>query len=406
MTLDRMYALVGNWRVNEGEKGLSVYSYNPENARLELIETRFRHVSVGMQFLDEERNLVYLVDERGSDRERDGEGGYVLAVSLDPETGKLTLINEKHTLMPKPACLWMDKSGRYLLVVHHLNDYYASKIIKDEDGRFRSWSEYDDGGVVVFRLNGDGSIGDICDVSLIKGQWNGKNHKVPRQHCICADPSGELYVVCDKGLDRLYTYRLDREEGRIIPLSVYQAGEGTAPRHCIFHPKLPLLYCIYEQRAEVVVFRFQRETGILEPLAAVPLMLEMTADEDVYAIDAVIHPNGRYLYVSARNMNTISAFEIDESGMLDLKQNIFTEGINPRGMCIAPDGRFLLVAQVAMGEICSFAILSDGTLVPTGRRVGAIRPSNIRIYSSYFKKEGEDKNGREHLDTGETGKLF
>lgn len=387
MSQDKMYALVGNWRVQEGEKGLSVYSYCPENAKMELIETKFRHVSVGMQFLDEERNLIYLVDDRGSDREKDGGGGYVLALSLNPETGEVALLNEKHTLLPKPVYLWMDKSRKYLLVVHHLNDNYASKIVRDGDGSFRCQMEYDDGGVVVFRLEDDGRIGEICDVHVIKGEFTEKGYRSPRQHCICADPAGELYVVCDKGLDRLYTYRLDRETGKLMLLSEYQAEEGAAPRHCRFHPYLPLLYCINEHRAEVTVFRFDRDTGALKYLGAVSLMLEHGGEEDIYAVEAVIHPEGKYLYVSARNKNTISVFDIDESGMLHLKQNIFTEGINPRGMCIAPDGKFLLVAQTVTGDIRSFAIFSDGTLVPTGRYAEAIRPSNIRIYSGHFKKE-------------------
>lgn len=383
-----MYALVGNWRIQEGEKGISVYLYHPENGKMDLIETSFRHVSVGMQFLDEERNLMYVVDDRGSDREKDGGGGYVLALSLDPETGRIRLINEKHTLLPKPVWLWVDQSRKYLLVVHHLNDHYASKVVKDENGAFCSQIEYDDGGVVVFRLKEDGSLGEICDVSTIKGEYFGNHYKRPRQHCICADPKGDIYVVSDKGLNRLYTYRLDRENGKLVPLSIYQEKEGTAPRHCCFHPTLPLLYCINENGAAVKVFGFDRVTGQLDCIETEPLLFETSdTDEDAYAADAVMHPNGRYFYVSARNKNIISVFDVDEKGLLCLKQNIFTEGINPRGMCMAPDGRFLLVAQTMTGDVSSFAILSDGTLVPTGRRAAAIRPSNIRIYCPHRENE-------------------
>jgi len=376
------YALVGNWRIQDGTKGFSVYSYDMETSHMECIHTILEHVSVGMQYLDEERGIVYVVDERGDSREQTGGGGYVLAIRIDRENGHAELINEASSLLPKPSYVWMDKSRKYLLVVHHLNDYYINKIVRKEDGGYGSEVQYDDGGIVVFRLEEDGSIGEICDVLIVKGERENPDHAVPHQHCILADSTGEIYAVCDKGLDKVFTFRLDRDKGKLCPLSRYPVKDGSAPRYCAFHPGKPFLFVDFEQLPEVHSFQVDMASGELKLVGKAPLILEETVLPDgivLYAADIIVHPKGTYLYVSIRNADMISVYDIKEDGSLRLKQNISAGGIDPRGLCITPDERYLLVTHVRTADIGSFRIMEDGMLTLTEEGAQAIRPGNIRI---------------------------
>ena len=95
---NKMYALVGNFGFAPGPKGLSIYNYDPATANMELIETAFDDVNVGHQSIDAERNIVYIINEIPNQRGRTGGGGYLMAVKIDPNSGKLSLISEKPSL--------------------------------------------------------------------------------------------------------------------------------------------------------------------------------------------------------------------------------------------------------------------------------------------------------------------
>jgi 6-phosphogluconolactonase (cycloisomerase 2 family) len=66
---------------------------------------------------------------------------------------------------------------------------------------------------------------------------------------------------------------------------------------------------------------------------------------------------------------------------LELVQNIDCEGTMPRGICISPDGKYLLSGNLTSGDITVFAIGEDGLLSSTGRKYESVSPSAIRIYT-------------------------
>ena len=69
-------------------------------------------------------------------------------------------------------------------------------------------------------------------------------------------------------------------------------------------------------------------------------------DNDIWAADIHLTPNGRFLYISERTSSTLAAFSVDgASGKLSYLSGTPTEP-QPRGFAIDPKGRF----QVATGE--------------------------------------------------------
>jgi 6-phosphogluconolactonase (cycloisomerase 2 family) len=95
--------------------------------------------------------------------------------------------------------------------------------------------------------------------------------------------------------------------------------------------------------------------------------------------DILIHPNGKYLYASVRGTNTISVLDVDDAGAISLRDIVDCGGVNPRGLYISPDARFLFAANMNSGNIATFSISGNGALRATGTGAKARCPGSMRI---------------------------
>lgn len=401
---DNTYVYVGNWsfeaRPAKG-KGISVFSYDQEQGELHLIETICKDVAAGQLFLDEKSGILYSNDECGERRGEIGGGGYVLAFRIDPETGRLTQMNQKDSLSPEPSYLCLDKSGRYLVACHCGDPWHATKIVKNADGSFANEVLFDDTALVMFRINEDHSLGEVCDVAVTPGT-GGKGERsqmnvdpvsghiqlvevISRLHAVIASPDGEMLVVCDKGMDRVYTYRIDRENGKLVYLNKWIAPEVACfPRYAAFHPTEKVLYVNNENYALLNSFHYDVETGALERFHKVYLLPEdpgMVDGKPVGAQDIMVHPNGKVLYCTLCGLNLIIVCTLDENGVPTPCQQIQSRGNLPRGIALSPDGRFLLSGNMVSGDITVFSVDAEGMLTDTGRTYEAVSPSAIRFYA-------------------------
>jgi 6-phosphogluconolactonase (cycloisomerase 2 family) len=401
----KIFTYVGNWSFQPKPlkgKGISIFQYDPEHGDLKLIETIRPDVAAGQLYLDTRRKMLYAVDERGERRGEIGGGGYVMAFRIDATTGKLTLTNEKESLSPEPSYLCLDKSGRYLVACHCSDPFHVTKIIKHPDGSYSNEVLFDDTALVMFRINDDGSLGEICDIAITEGT-GGKSPRaqvnvdpvsghiqlvqvLSRQHSVVASPGGEMLAVCDKGMDRIHTYRIDREDGKLVHLDTWVAEEiACFPRYAAFHPLLPVYYANNENYAGMNIFRYDEKTGKLDLAKKLFLLPEdpgMVEGKPVGAQDILVHPNGRYLYCTLCGLDLIVVCDLDENGLPTVKQLVDSNGKLPRGLSLSPDLRFLLSGNMVSGDITTFTVNGDGTLVSTGRTFEAISPSAIRFFTA------------------------
>ena len=73
------------------------------------------------------------------------------------------------------------------------------------------------------------------------------------------DPSGRFVVVPDKGFDCTFIFRFDN--GRLALQQAMPSRPGAAPRHCIFHPTLPVLYVNNELDSTVTAYGWNDGQG-------------------------------------------------------------------------------------------------------------------------------------------------
>lgn len=401
--MSKTFVYVGNWSFQAKPakgKGISIFEYEQESGELKLIETICPDVAAGQLQLDKENLILYSVDECGERRGEIGGGGYLMAFKINPESGKLTLMNKKDSLSPEPSYLWLDKSGKYLITCHCGDPWHVTKIVKHSDGSFTNEVLFDDSSLVMFRVNEDGSLGDACDVSINQGTGGkGENSQVnvdpvsghiqlvevlSRLHAVVGSPSGEMLAVCDKGMDKVYTYGIDRENGKLIKLNEWMAPEVACfPRYCAFHPTKQVLYVNNENYALLNSFHYDEQTGELDRFDKVYLLEEDPGKVDgkpVGAQDIMVHPNGKTLYCTLCGLNLIVVCHIDENGTPRPVQRVYSRGNLPRGIALSPDGRFLLSGNMVSGDITTFAVDEEGLLTDTGKTFEAVSPSAIRFF--------------------------
>lgn len=409
----KMYAYVGNWNFHPADKGISVYHFNPDDGSMELIETIMPEVAAGQIWLHPDKPVLYAVDEVGNRYEIDesgkrqdalGGGGYVLAFAIDPKTGKLTLLSRIDSLCPEPCYVVTDKTRKHVLVSSHVDPFNVTKVVHHEDGTWGNKVLMDDAGLLLVGLNEDGSLDRVKDVYITHstagiGPDSQKlvdpvtghiqlTRVLSRQHAVYPSPSGNIFCVPDKGMDRVYTFRVNQEEEKIEICDCYQDDRGVFPRYASFHPTLPILYTNNERKTEVHVFSYDDETGKIALLQKEELLTSefkgktyTTKVRPMGAQDILAHPNGKVLYATVEGGdNLLIALKIDEKGLVTLAQNIDCQGVMPRGICLSPDGRFLISGNLTSGDVTVFAVGEDGLLSYTGKKYPAVSPSAIRVF--------------------------
>jgi 6-phosphogluconolactonase len=387
------FVYVGNWTFAPSAwdtkpttgKGFGIFRYHSKTGELELMKSAVMdRISVGATCLDSKRNILYCVDEVMTQSAfRKGGGGLVYALAIDPETGDLTEINHQPSYGSLPTYVTMDATGKYLLVVNHTGHTPVTKIVKDACGKFRIVVDYDDSTTVLFRLDDDGSIGEPCDICVHSGSGPLPLQTHAKLHSVVMSPSGNLFAVCDKGSDKIYFYRINRETEKleICGGEGYTAIPGSSPRYSVFHPTRPFFYMNNETKAVICAFRYD-EDGRLEPLCTVNALPEGCEDNPtIMQSDLRIHPSGKYLYTLIRLINVVSVFKIkEETGEIEKIQTATLDGIGPRGCAISPDGRFMLIAALESKQVLVWAIGDDGTLSPTGKKATQPVPGNVTFF--------------------------
>ncbi len=259
-------------------------------------------------------------------------GGAVAAYAVSPEGG-LRLLNRE------PA---------------HGEDPCHAAV--SPDGRWLAAANFSGGSVTLFPINRDGSLAPASQVLRHTGRSvHPQMQAAPHPHMVRFQDGRAL--VSDLGIDRLVPYRL--ADGALSPDGMpYCAPPGAGPRHFTFGPGR--IYIVHELEGAVAVL-----DSALQTLQRVPAVPPEYRGRSTCA-DLHRTPDGRFLFVSVRAMDTLAAFPIGPDGLLGAPRHFPCGGKTPRNFAIDPSGRWLLCANQDSGTLTLFS-LSDGALTPAGQ---------------------------------------
>jgi 6-phosphogluconolactonase len=284
--------------------------------------------------------------------------GAVSAFAIDPDTGKLTLLNQRSSTGSGPCHLVLDKEGRNLLVAN-----------------------YSGGNVGVLPVGPDGRLGEATAVVQHTGKSvNPDRQEGPHPHCVTLDPANRFALVCDLGLDKVLIYRFDAEQGKLTPSEPAFASlkPGAGPRHLTFHPGGRFAYVVNELDSTITAFAYLPETGALKELQTVST-LPPYYDGPNFPAEIGIKPSGEYLYASNRGHESLVVFGIDrDKGTLKYIEEQNSGGKTPRHFGIEPSGKHLAIANQDSDTLLVCRIdPENGRLKPSG--VFAQAPSPVCV---------------------------
>lgn len=366
--MERIYAYIGNWGMSKEPVplGFSTASYAPETGTMEILQQCFPQIKAGSACLDEHRKILYCVNERP---EVPGQtlGGQIYGLKIDPATGFL----QEHTVSPSfgpmPSDCAIDLSGQYLLVSNHSSRNSIVKTIQDVDGKYHIVREYDETAIVLFPLDEEGRIGEPCDIVRHIGCGILPNQQSPHAHCVRRVPDMDLFIVCDKGNDSVYSYRIDTEEQRLVCCDRIDGIPGSSPRYCVFHPSKPYLYYNNETKPIVCQLAYDHY-GKLTPVTQISCMETDDPNAKGMQADLRISADGKYLYTLVRDNSTIVVYSLDEkTGQPKHLQTVpCGSSKGGRWLSFSPDGNRLFLAACPDAQVRQFIVGADGTLTPQG----------------------------------------
>lgn len=304
------------------------------------------------------RPLLYAVGEIGDFSGK--KTGAVSAFAVEPQSGKLTLLNQQSSGGTGPCHLVVDRTGRCVLVAN-----------------------YGGGSVACLPIQPDGRLREATSVVQHQGSSvHPKRQAGPHAHSVNLDAANRFALVADLGLDKVLIYRFDADRGRLTPNTPPSASveSGAGPRHFAFHPGGRFAYVINELHSTVTAFGYDVERGALEPLQTISTLPEGFTGGNTTA-EVQVHPSGRFLYGSNRGHHSIAALAIDpQTGKLRLIGHESTQGKTPRNFGIDPTGAFLLAANQDTDNVVVFRIdAATGVLRPTGHTIHVPTPVCVKM---------------------------
>jgi 6-phosphogluconolactonase len=281
--------------------------------------------------------------------------GGVSAYEIEPHTGALKFLNRVSSGGAGPCYVSLDQTARFALVAN-----------------------YAGGSIAVFAIQPDGSLGErTAFVQHTGNSVNPQRQTHAYAHSIIVDPSNRFALVDDLGVDKIFVYRFNAQDGSLTPNDPPFAGirPGSGPRHLAFHPNGRWVYVISEIASTVTAFNWNPANGSLAEFQTISALPENFNGTNTSA-EIALHPNGKFLYASNRGDDSLAVFAIDPAtGKLGLVERVSCGGRTPRFFTFDPTGKWLLCSNHGSDTTVVFRVdEKTGKLAQIGQPVSVSYP--------------------------------
>jgi len=330
-----------------GSKGIYVSKFNSATGELSDPELAVETGSPSFLTIHPSKKYLYAVGEISAPGQK---GGGVSAFSINLPDGKLNLINQVSSVGAGPCHVSLDKTAKMAMVAN-----------------------YGGGSVASYSLGANGALSEAASFFQHEGSGaDPKRQAGPHGHSINPTPDNQFALACDLGLDKVLIYKMNPASGKLASHGFGTVPPGSGPRHLAFHPNGKFVFVNNEMLMTETTFAYDAQQGALKEVETVStLPAEDRGKTGLSTAETVVHPNGRFVYVSNRTHDTIAVFSCDAAtGKLTLIQNAPAEGKIPRNFCLDPSGKWVIVAHQDSNTAALFKVDQDtGKLSFTGKKI-------------------------------------
>ena len=347
--------------------------------------------------------IIYIGTYTKKEGHVDGKAEGIYTIYRDPETGNLKK-GETVARPVNPSFLKISEDNSFLFAVsevgpgdaesgslfsYRINEdgslteltkistegFAPAHIEIDQSGKYIFVSNYVGGVVLVYKISRDGMLQKQQRIDL-------ENPQQSHAHSVTLSPNNKHAYVADLGNDRIWIFNFSAEKGELQPAREASVGlpKGAGPRHFEISGDGRFAYSVNELNNTITAFNVDDYGGldIIQHISTLP----QNFSGKIAAAEIHLHPQGRFLYISNRgDHNSITSFGIDQAtAKLSKLQDISSGGKIPRSFIISPDGDFLYVANQDSDNIVGFKINREtGELTPAGELQGAMTPVSLQF---------------------------
>lgn len=327
-------------------KAQGIYAYLFDAASGAMTSLGLVAESPNPSFLALHPNGEYLYAVNEGDPESPTNGS-VSAFSVNKETGQLTLLNKVDSRGEAPCHLVVDETGKFLFVAN-----------------------YTAGSVGSWRIEADGSIGEMASLIQHEGSSVHERQTAPHAHETVISQDNARLFVPDLGMDKVMIYQINAETGELTANNPPSASltPGTGPRHMEFHPDGNHAYVLGEINSTITTFDFDPATAAFTSKQIVSTLPEgFTGNSTTAEIE--VSADGKFVYGSNRGDDSIAVFSVDpEAKTLTPVETVPIQGQTPRNFVIDPSGAYVFSANQNTDNIVQFSRdAATGKLTPTGQ---------------------------------------
>ncbi|MEO0795485.1 MAG: lactonase family protein [Verrucomicrobiota bacterium] len=339
-----------------------------------------------------------------------GKADGIHVIEFDAKDGSMREINRSEAVM-NSSYLCQNAAGNRLYAISEIYDYEGREdgclsvfeigkdhhiqklqecsslgkgpayIKLDQSGSWLLCANYVEGNMAVYPVNTNGHLGAPTDSIQLSGSGpNTERQEAPHPHAAFTSPDNRFAFLVDLGTDRICSYELDVNEGKLQHGPVFHAPGGSGPRHMLFNATGEIAYCVLELTSEIAVLRYAAETGEFGLLDLVSTLPENHQGAS-HCSELCLSQDGRHLYVANRGHNTIATLAVDPtSGLLALMGHTDCQGNIPRHMCLSPTDSHLLIANQQSDLLACLKRDPDtGLLTPTEHSLAIPTPAFVEF---------------------------
>jgi len=266
--------------------------------------------------------------------------------------------------------------GRLPLVPQHPGDMGSPcHLSLDPTGRRVLAASYGAGTIAVLGTSDDGTPASLLASFHFTGTGpNPKRQQAAYAHSIYA--VGNFVYACNLGGDEIGIFALDPQTGALTPqLPFAKVPPGSGPRHLAFSVDGKFVYADNEMGLTVTTFARDAATGVLTALQTLSTRTDGATPDGDTAAAIVLHPSGKWLYVSTRGSDILSVFRVGADGKLEWVETRPLGVKVPRAMAVDPTGRWLLAAGQKDDTVAVLKIDPEtGLATPTGEKAAVGAP--------------------------------
>lgn len=325
-----------------GKMGVRMASFDAETGTLSETSEALNATGVGFLALHPEQDVLYTTYQTDGKK---GENGAIAACQI-LDSGTLDVLNLSPTQHGGACHVSVDATGQVVFAAN-----------------------YGQGTVISYQVEDKGALSDPVSVIQHEGGAKvvGTRQNGPHAHNCTVGPQNKFAYVPDLGLDAVKIYRFDQKSAELTAAGEAPVAPGGGPRHMKFSKDGRFAYVLNELNLTVTTFEYNAESGLLTAVDSVSTVAEGTDPAKMSCAEIRVHPNGKFVYTSQRDLNTrgadkalgrnsLSVYRVTGEGTLQRVQTLSACVKIPRNFNLHPSGKWLLAGGQASQNVQVFAV--------------------------------------------------